>query len=538
MSVDSGQSKSNDSGDREMSAVALDAGVKEELFALVGSVCDGTLNEQEKARLIELLANPEARSIYRRYINLHATVRAYHAHDVEVDFESIDSIESIEPPSKIHGEDHSPENIAALNTMSRINSWIGKRPPKGEGSGEGNDAVDGSRSYGRVAKVIAVVTSAAAVLLLAINLLQPTPVPPVPVAVISGTHHAQWLDERDRLVFLKEGQALLPQTLRLGEGLAEIKFNNGAVVVLDARERQTTFIVSTEKEAFLELGKITARAEPESAKGFTVGVPGNQRVIDVSTEFGIIVDDQGHSEVHVIDGAVDLAQTNEDGTTTTLRMSQGQAVQLEKIQIPAIAIERSTQEFLASLPVKVVKPYVPKPSGSKPDPADLSVGPVNTGKGLAAGQDDPNWRIIAAKNVPGFQPKQAVVCVPLSNFRPNDPLTSQWLSNSANLPAVPANAVMTFQTKMTLSKQDVKSRRLRVRYIADNVLAGVRLNGKVVDISSKTELESFVEFSLFNINDGFVPGENTLEFIVGNAGIGNGGANPMAFCVEFEWINN
>lgn len=512
---------------------SLDANAREELFTLIGGLCDGTLNDQEQARLAEFMTDAEARSIYRRYINLHGTIRAYHAHAVDVDFEHLDSIETI-ASGHTNGDESAPENIAAMNTMSRINVWLKQPSAKDAQSERGAGASAKQNRWGLIAKTAAIVLSTAAVLLIVINLMLPTPVPPTPVAVLSDSQHAQWVDEHNRLVFIKPGKKLLPQTLRLTDGLAEVKFNNGAVVLLDAREKPVTFRVHSSAEAFLQLGKITARAEVESAKGFAVGVPGNQKVIDVSTAFGIVVDESGGSELLVIDGEVDVTQTADDGSTKTVRMKEGQATKLDQDQTPIIPVSELSGQFLTMLPERPGN----KPLSGQPDVPEKRIGPFNTGKGLRVGQEDPNWRIVAARNLPGFKPQQAVVCMPLGNFRPNDPQGSQWLSTSAALAPLPVDAVLTVQTTFTLPKDEVKNGKLRIRFIADNALAGVRLNGNAVHVATKTELKSFVEFSTVVISRGFKVGENTLVFDVANASPAGGGANPLAIRVELDWMDD
>jgi Concanavalin A-like lectin/glucanases superfamily/FecR protein len=97
------------------------------------------------------------------------------------------------------------------------------------------------------------------------------------------------------------GSALPTGRLRLISGLIQLEFYRGAVVVL---EGPADFELLGTDRAFCRQGKLRVRAANQSSK-FSVETP-NANVIDLGTEFGIRVDEQGGSEVQVFEGSVEL----------------------------------------------------------------------------------------------------------------------------------------------------------------------------------------------------------------------------------------
>ncbi|MEX1223507.1 MAG: FecR domain-containing protein, partial [Pirellulales bacterium] len=91
-------------------------------------------------------------------------------------------------------------------------------------------------------------------------------------------------------------------TIVLNGGLVVIEYDTGARVVL---EGPAVYHVQGANGGDLRVGKLTARVETEQAQGFTVEIP-HARIVDLGTEFGIEVAEDGGSNVGVIDGKVRL----------------------------------------------------------------------------------------------------------------------------------------------------------------------------------------------------------------------------------------
>jgi ferric-dicitrate binding protein FerR (iron transport regulator) len=87
--------------------------------------------------------------------------------------------------------------------------------------------------------------------------------------------------------------------LAVERGLVEVRFQCGARVVL---EGPAQLELLSSKSARLMRGKLTARV-PETATGFEIRSP-QGKVIDLGTEFGVAVADDGATDVYVFEGKV------------------------------------------------------------------------------------------------------------------------------------------------------------------------------------------------------------------------------------------
>jgi len=108
--------------------------------------------------------------------------------------------------------------------------------------------------------------------------------------------------------------------LELKSGLAEIRFDSGANVVL---EGPCVFTLDGENAGDLKLGRLAARV-PQEARGFVVDTP-HARIVDQGTEFGVEVDRNGAADVVIVAGRVDLTQQARGGRgVTRIRLVAGQ----------------------------------------------------------------------------------------------------------------------------------------------------------------------------------------------------------------------
>ena len=121
--------------------------------------------------------------------------------------------------------------------------------------------------------------------------------PPI-VASITQSLDAQWGDSGISTV---KGTQLTASTMQLKRGLIQIAFESGAEVILQAPCR---IKLENTNQIFLEGGNLTA-VVPKRAKGFTVCTHG-ATIVDYGTEFGVMANVSGETEVHVFKGEVDL----------------------------------------------------------------------------------------------------------------------------------------------------------------------------------------------------------------------------------------
>ena len=93
------------------------------------------------------------------------------------------------------------------------------------------------------------------------------------------------------------------QTLTLERGQIELTYLSGAKLLLTG---PTEFLVQP-AGGKLRRGELVARV-PEAGHGFTIETP-HGKVVDLGTEFGVVVDDFGVSQVSVFEGKVETFPT-------------------------------------------------------------------------------------------------------------------------------------------------------------------------------------------------------------------------------------
>ncbi len=98
-----------------------------------------------------------------------------------------------------------------------------------------------------------------------------------------------------------EGSSLPPGTLDLVEGMATLRFESGAEVVMEA---PVSLEILSPMEARVHRGTVVADVPPE-AKGFTIQAP-ETTIVDYGTRFGVSAGDDGKCLVHVLDGLVEV----------------------------------------------------------------------------------------------------------------------------------------------------------------------------------------------------------------------------------------
>lgn len=103
-----------------------------------------------------------------------------------------------------------------------------------------------------------------------------------------------------------EGSRVVAGTLELVEGLATLRFDSGAKVVLEA---PATLEIIDAMNCRLKRGTLVADV-PHTAIGFTVDTK-DAKVVDLGTRFGVSADDQGKYLVHVIEGLVEVGHKGE-----------------------------------------------------------------------------------------------------------------------------------------------------------------------------------------------------------------------------------
>jgi hypothetical protein len=123
---------------------------------------------------------------------------------------------------------------------------------------------------------------------------RPGPAEPQEVAWLVNAQNCQWAEDTEPAGAMRAGTVL-----RVERGLAEIQFRGGARVVL---EGPASLELLSANGARLLHGKLSAKV-PEPAVGFEVLSP-RGKVVDLGTEFGVSVGDDGATDVRVFVGQV------------------------------------------------------------------------------------------------------------------------------------------------------------------------------------------------------------------------------------------
>ena len=134
------------------------------------------------------------------------------------------------------------------------------------------------------------------------------------------------------------------QPITLTRGYATLRFRNQAEVVLEA---PCEIVPLSESAIRLTRGRMVALCEAEPSKGFTVNTP-NARIVDIGTEFGVEVDEQGGTLAHVFQGEVRINSTQDLGTEG-LRIVTNQAVSVEPDGTTKV-VDAAPQRFARGVP--------------------------------------------------------------------------------------------------------------------------------------------------------------------------------------------
>jgi hypothetical protein len=119
------------------------------------------------------------------------------------------------------------------------------------------------------------------------------------VAIITRLVDVSWGDDQAPL---EVGDALSPGRFEIASGYAQLEFFCGATVILEGPAE-----LNLQSPLLARVRRGTLRAQvPPAARGFSLEVE-DMTVVDLGTEFGLSVTDQGAS-VQVFDGEVELQQ--------------------------------------------------------------------------------------------------------------------------------------------------------------------------------------------------------------------------------------
>ena len=131
---------------------------------------------------------------------------------------------------------------------------------------------------------------------------------------------------------LRHFDDLQDEWIRLEEGVVQLAFLNGAKLSL---EGPAALRIISEEECFVEKGKLVVLA-PAQIGHFKVNTHTSE-VVDLGTEFAMVVSEDGAMDVHVLEGEVEIGIKDDDEKVVVReRLGEAEAVRFEPGQ-PGIA---------------------------------------------------------------------------------------------------------------------------------------------------------------------------------------------------------
>ncbi len=138
------------------------------------------------------------------------------------------------------------------------------------------------------------------------------------IATVVRSRQGTWSVDR---VPSNEGK-LTTGRYTLTAGSVRLLMTNGIELIVDATAGETEFELVSPRLALLHTGTMVANVHPAEI-GFVIQTP-TSRVVDVGTQFAVVVDDEG-SRVEVLDGAVGVASIKGKMTTNQTLFASSQA---------------------------------------------------------------------------------------------------------------------------------------------------------------------------------------------------------------------
>ncbi|MDA7640453.1 FecR domain-containing protein [Opitutaceae bacterium] len=140
---------------------------------------------------------------------------------------------------------------------------------------------------------------------------------------------------------LAQGDSMKVGEYELTDGIIQFVFENDVEVLVEAPAR---FRVDSPLLMALHEGRLSAKVPPQGI-GFTVETPGSD-VIDHGTEFGVEVDSDSQSEIHVFDGVVEVKAR--EPLVESVRLITDQATRVDTVSGESSGIAIAPERFVRS----------------------------------------------------------------------------------------------------------------------------------------------------------------------------------------------
>lgn len=314
--------------------------VQDRLLGVLGDLCNGQLSAHDEAWLQDTLAtSTEARAVYQDYMALAACLDA-EASALIADAVSAGTLDcddcDLPTPCGVdgYGQQDEPSNHAARFSAAPAR-WVFD-PRK---------LLKSNWSVAAALAGVALISSLTTVGLTALlsGVRSPISASHV-VARITGTQNCVWKHTAASPV--EYGSELhAGQELVLTTGIAEITFQDGATVLLESPAR---FVVNAPHEVQLQEGRLAA-VVPAESRGFRVHTR-SLDVFEVGTEFGMMAQQSGASEVHVFNGLVKADVLDQAGRPLRrIELNSSEAARVNPISTTVAEFPADVSAFVRNL---------------------------------------------------------------------------------------------------------------------------------------------------------------------------------------------
>ncbi len=185
--------------------------------------------------------------------------------------------------------------------------------------------------------LLTIIVSTAALLLLLVHARISQDRTIVDVATLTDSMQTKWTDASSAL---KSGDRLYTnEVFSLSEGLVEIETDRGVRLTV---EGPAEFQVLPNADVYLSHGRVYASVSQRGI-GFTVATA-NTKVIDLGTEFGVKVEDDGMMELHVFKGKTTLVSGGSwlGKTAQTIIQNQARRISEDGTHLEEIPIQSNS----------------------------------------------------------------------------------------------------------------------------------------------------------------------------------------------------
>lgn len=162
---------------------------------------------------------------------------------------------------------------------------------------------------------------------------------------VAGLMDPEWPEGATPLSF--GDQITSGQRLQIQSGIVELLLTNGAKVTI---EGPAEYEASTALQSTVLEGKIAAAA-PRVARGLTILTP-TAELIDIGTQFGVVVEESGESELHVFEGDVVARSRFADKGSAMVHAGKDQAMRFNSFSHEPERIQARNGDFVRYIPPK------------------------------------------------------------------------------------------------------------------------------------------------------------------------------------------